>query len=87
MTPRVRRQNRLAALVSEVTALRAKYVEQEMLSTAKDDAMREFVNTRIAIFKAATKSTNGIRRGESADSYRARLVEANRMAVTQKGLL
>lgn len=71
--------NRLKALVDEVSALRGMVVNQEILSTAKDEAMRNFVNAEIARWNAAIRATNGPKRGESQDLYRKRLVEANKI--------
>lgn len=56
-----------------------------MVVSVKDAAMQAFVNARLSAINAAIRSTNGPRRGESADSYRARLVAAN--AGAQKGLV
>lgn len=78
MTPRRRIANRLNRLVNEVTELRGKVVEQTIYSNAKDEAMRDFVNERIGQWNAAIRATNGPKRGESEQSYQARLVAANK---------
>lgn len=77
MTPRMRIAHRLKRLTDEVTMLRGKVVDQEIYSAAKDEAMRDYTNTRISQWNSAIRSTNGPRRGESAEAYRARLVAAN----------
>lgn len=73
MTPRMRITHRLKRLIDEVTGLRAKIVEQEIYSTAKDDAMREYVNDKIAKWNTAIRATNGPKRGELGTAYRARV--------------
>ena len=75
---RPRPRNHLRRLVLENTRLRAAQVEQAALCTAKDEAMREYVNLRIAQTNAAIRAANGPRPGEPTASYSARLVAANK---------
>ncbi len=70
-------RNHLRRLTEEVTHLRAKSVEARILSTAKDEAMRDYVNGRISEWNSVMRSMNGPRPGETAASYSARLVAAN----------
>lgn len=72
-----RPRSHLRRLVLENTRLRARQVEAVALSSAKDEALREYVNHRIAATNAAIRTTNGPRPGESSASYNARLVAAN----------
>ena len=76
-----KRKNKLRELIDENARLRARHVEQSLLNNATDAAMREFVNAEIGRWNADIRATNGPRSGESADSYRARLVDANKAAV------
>ena len=78
MTPRMRVASRMKKLSAEVAMLRGKIVEQDIYSTAKYEAMREFVNQKISRWNAAIRATNGILPGESMQRYQARLVAANR---------
>ncbi len=77
MTPRRRIAHRLKRITEEVTRLRAKAVNGEILSTAKDEAMRDYINERIAAWNEAIRATNGPKRGETPQAYQARLLEAN----------
>jgi len=77
MKTKKRIASRWRRLTDEVTALRGRVVEQEIYSTAKDEAVREYVNKRIAEWNAAIRASNGIRRGETMRQYQARLVKAN----------
>ena len=80
MTPRLRPSNRVRELVKEVAYLRGKVVEQEILSTAKDEAMRDYVNHRIGLWNAAIRATNGPRPGESMPAYQKRLADTRKDA-------
>ena len=74
---RFKPRNHLRRLTEEVTQLRARVVEAEILSAAKDEAMRDYVNGRISAWDSVMRSMNGPRPGETAASYSARLVAAN----------
>lgn len=71
------RRNRIGGLMNELHQLRSSKVETEIISNAKDEAMRDYVNKWIARWNTAIRSTNGMRRGETMQSYNKRLVEAN----------
>lgn len=75
MTPRLKRTNKLKLLTDEVTILRARVVEQSLITIAKDKALKDFVEARIAKINEAIRQSNGPRRGEREQSYRKRIVE------------
>lgn len=75
---KTRLNHKLKTLVDEVTSLRSRVVKQDIYSSAKEEAMREYINKEIAKWNSAIRSTNGIRPGETMESYRRRILEANK---------